>query len=93
MKKYLVKETSYATENNKNFAGMDSVSYYGKGSKRLAHHGSAAVACYSVSALHLYQIEEYGYDRECDAKRSWIYKNPENTEHWQSTVEVIEFNI
>ena len=38
-------------------------------------------------------IKGDGYTRECDAKRSWGYKNPETSKNWASTCEVVEFDI
>ena len=94
MKKYfLVKTISKATADNSNFAGTESISYYGKNQKLLGHIGSYAEASYTAMDLKEYLIKEYGYTRECDAKRSWCYKNPENSKYWTSTCEVVEFEI
>ena len=91
MKKYLVKEVSVATEQNPNFKGTYVVSYFGKGEKMVSHEGTG---CYwDKFELHPYMIEEYGYNRPQDAKRNWIFKNPENTKYWTSEVEVVEFEI
>ena len=93
MKRFLVKTISKATETNSNFAGTESISYYGKNQKLLGHIGSYAEATHSTMELKGYLVEEYGYTRECDAKRSWCYKNPENSKDWTSTCEVVEFDI
>ena len=93
MKRFLVKTISKATETNSNFAGTESISFYGKNQKLLGHTGSYAEATHSTVELKGYLVEEYGYTRECDAKRSWCYKNPENSEYWTSTCEVVEFEI
>ena len=89
MKKYLVKEISTATKDNPNFAGNVQVAIYGKDQKLISLNGSE----YDDFDFGEYGIKEYGYNRECDAKRSWIYKNPENTKYWTSTVEVICIEI
>ena len=88
MFKYIVKQVSVATEENKNFRGMVSIGYYGKDQKLIGHYGSFAKEMHDEMELTNYAIKEFGYDRLCDAKRSWIYKNPENTKYWQSTVEI-----
>ena len=97
MKRFLVKTITKATESNTNFAGTESISsYYGKNQKLLGHIGhigSYAEASHTAMYLKEYLIKEYGYTRECDAKRSWCYKNPENSKYWTSTCEVVEFDI
>ena len=93
MKRFLVKTISKATESNTNFAGTEVISFYGKNQKLLGHIGSCAEAPHTTMDLQKYLIKEYGYTRECDAKRSWCYKNPENSKYWTSTCEVVEFDI
>ena len=93
MKRYLVKHISKATPNNPNFAGLTSIAYFGKEEKLLKHEGSAAEKAYSVCDSVKWMLEDYGYKRECDARKSYIYRNPENTEFWNSTVEIVEINI
>ena len=93
MKRFLVKTISKATETNSNFAGTESISFYGKNQKLLGHIGSCAEATHTTMDLQEYLIKEYGYTRECDAKRSWCYKNPVNSEYWTSTCEIVEFDI
>lgn len=93
MKKYIVKETSYATEANENFKGQVSITYYGKDQKQIGHYGSHADAIHMMMKLNDYMIKEYGYNRLCDAKKSYMYKHPENTKYWKSFVEIIEVEI
>ena len=93
MKRFLVKIISKATENNPYFAGQECVAYHGKNQKLLGYEGSYVEAVNMVKKLDVYMIKEYGYTRECDAKRSWCYKNPENSKYWTSTCEVVEFEI
>lgn len=81
MKKYLVKEVSTATSENKNFAGEVHVSWHGKSDE----------FCYEGERFFRYLLEEYGYTRKVDAKKNWSYRNPENTRYWTSTVEIVEF--
>lgn len=38
-------------------------------------------------------IDWYGYTRECDAKKSFSYKNCESDENWNKQVEIVEFEI
>lgn len=89
MTKYIVKTTSYATENNKNFSGKMIYGLYGKNQKLLEMGGSYAEERFLDFGMSTYMLREYGYNRECDAKKSWIYKNHENTEYWKSTAEII----
>ena len=93
MKRFLVKIISKAAEINPNFAGTEVISYYGKNQKLLGHTGSYAGASHTTMDLKEYLIKEYGYTRECDAKRSWWYKNPETSKNWTSTCEVVECDI
>lgn len=96
MKKYVVKVTSIATEENLNFAGETDITYYGKDMKELAHEGDhAKQSMYGIKGLgdNPWLIDEYGYSRACDAKRSWVYKNPENSKFWQSTAEIVEAEV
>jgi len=39
------------------------------------------------------QIKEYGYDRVCDAKRSWNYNNPQNDDRWHTNVQIVEYEV
>ena len=49
----------------------------------------------SILELNNYNILNYGYNRECDAKRSWIYKNPErNSSYWTpDELEIIKVEV
>lgn len=93
MRKYIVKVTGKATENNPYFAGQEFVVYHGKDQKLLGYEGSYAEAAHMVKKLDAYMIKEYGYSRRCDAVRSWIYKNPENNPYWSTTTEIVEVNV
>lgn len=92
MKYYLVKETSKATEANVNFKGMTSITYFGKAEEQIAYDGDYKNAEWEVRPKledRMWMVREYGYKRECDARRSYIYKNPENSKFWESTVEIV----
>ena len=96
MKKYLVKITSVATKENPIFAGEIDINYYGRGESHIAHEGNHGDGIYRIGKLediNSYWIEKDGYNRECDAKRSYMYKNPENTKYWKSTAEIITVEI
>lgn len=88
MTRYLVKITYKATENNKNFAGETHVYYEGKGEKTVKDDTS----------YFPWRVEEYGYKRECDAKRNYHFHNP-TTETcngvviWEKQVEVVKVEI
>ena len=87
---YLVKHTSIATDENSNFAGKVAITYNGIGDRILACYGSYFEATHNTRELTPYMVETFGYLRECDAKRNWTYKNPENTKWWKSTVEIVD---
>lgn len=89
---YLVKMVSKATDANPNFAGEELITYHGKGDKLLKAEGSHADKVYMTCDFVRWMLEDYGYKRECDARRCWSYKNPENSKFWKSTVEVVEIN-
>ena len=93
MKKYLVKTTSVATDENPNFAGQVQICYYGKQERVLGMAGSHAKATHMESPLNLYLAREYGYNRKDHAKRAWSYRNPENTKYWTTEVDVIEVEV
>lgn len=86
---WFVKQVSRATKNNPNFAGDVSVSIYGKGQKMLAHCGNHAEKLHITQKFDPYIAKLYGYRRRHDAWKSWIYKNPENSEYWESEVSIV----
>ena len=91
MIKYLVKETSVGTEQNPNFAGHTHISYHGKQGNLCFEKSSMPYEDEKFEAYFPYFAREYGYNRICDAKKSYTYKNPENTKYWQSKVEIVMF--
>ena len=99
MKRYFVKEVSKATDNNPNFAGAISVGYFGKGDTLVANADIEHTDRYCEDMAVVFEnisnvmLAEYGYSRKCDACKNWTYNNPENTEYWQSTVEIIEVEV
>lgn len=95
MVKYIIKTYSKATKDNPNFANEDFTAYYGKNQKLIGYVGSHAEHVKSVLELNNYNILNYGYNRECDAKRSWIYKNPErNSPYWTpDELEIIKVEV
>lgn len=40
-----------------------------------------------------YFLDEYGYKSIESAKRSYAYTHPQNDEHWQTKVEIIEVEL
>ena len=90
MIKYLVKSTSVATPENRNFAGETSIYYYGKKGEVLCVEGDHAKRCHDERPMWMWGVREYGYDRISDAKRNWSFKNPQNDEYWKTTVEIVE---
>lgn len=90
MAKYLVKETSTGTQDNPNYAGETSIVYFGKADYMMAREGNHIP---QDNYNHIdYCIEEYGYNRVCDAKRSYTYRHPENSKNWTSVVEIVEID-
>lgn len=90
MVKYIVKVTSVATPENPSFAGETSIYWYGKGGEVLCVEGTHRPN--ENRPMWEWGVREYGYDRLCDAKRNWSYKNPENSKYWRSTSEIVEVN-
>ena len=93
MKKYIVKHTSKATKENANFYGQEAIGYYGKDQYLIGYYGDHAKAVFMEQEMTDWAIKEHGYNRRCDAERSYIYRYPENTKYWQSTVEIVEYDI
>ena len=91
MKRYLVKNTCVATANNLSYGGETHTYIYGKDQRLLfADTPDSFVACDWMTP---YFVKEYGYQRECDAKRCYSYTHPENTEYWRTTSEIIAVEI
>lgn len=93
MKKYIIHSVSRATKDNPNFAGDVHETYHGKGDKLIGSYGSHAERFWAVQEVTNYRLCEYGYDRLCDAKRNWSYRNPENDKYWQTEVEIKEVEL
>lgn len=90
MKKYLVKLISISTENNPNFRNQTIISYYGKNQVLIYNEGDVMIKIERSE----FMIKEYGYDRLCDAKRSWIYKSCNgNNGYWMQSTEIIEVEV
>ena len=81
---YFIKVVGKAKEGNPNFSGMSYEAIYGKGEEKLQMTGNYAEAAHVVkNTISEWEKGEYGYKRECDAKRSWIYKNSEKSKYWE----------
>lgn len=90
MKKYLVKIVSKATEANTNFSGKTITFYYGKRQKLVGSFGDEYLGDGIWDGLAM----EYGYNRECDAKRSYQYKNAVGKDsHWENEVSIVKYEI
>ena len=92
MKKYLIKSVLTATKENPNFAGAVITYWHGKGEKVVASEGNALCGWEDVKMIPYY-VNEYGYNRLCDAKKSWCYKNPENSKNWTTKVEIVTVEV
>lgn len=86
---YFVMVRSVATEENPCFAGDVQVVVIGKGSKIVAMSGSHSDNTYSRIKFNGYWAKDYGYKSEAMAKRSYDYRNPENTKYWKSTASIV----
>lgn len=93
MTKYIVKVTSVATPENPTFAGESNTYYYGRGGEVLCVEGDHAKRTHNERPMWDWGVRKYGYDRLCDAKRNWSYKNPENSKYWRSTAEIVEVEV
>jgi hypothetical protein len=91
MKRYLVKTVSTATANNQSYSGETHTYIHGKDEYLLMADTRDKFVARDL--MTPYFVRQYGYKRECDAKRSYSYKNPENTEYWRSTAEIITVEI
>lgn len=95
--RYVVKETSVATENNRNFAGEIGITYHGKGTKLLAcagsHYENDPFMKWYCQPIQRHALMEYGYLTEGQAKKSYCYKKPENSEYWKSSAEIVRIEI
>ena len=85
MVNYVVKVIAKAKDTNPSFAGETHIFYYGK-----AEHLLVSKDRYENSLPYLdVMAANYGYSRECDARRSYIYKTRfDEEEFWVNTVTI-----
>ncbi len=84
---FLVESIATATERNENFRGEAHLRYYGKEQKCL--YSDAPDPFSRKNDLIPYFVMKYGYTRECDARRSWIYNHPEiDLPYWNTEVSI-----
>lgn len=85
-------ETYFAVESilSANYANADPdavVMYiYGKGDEILLSDGDKNL---NINHMTPFLVREYGYKRECDAKRSWAYRNPEVNRYWKAETRIV----
>lgn len=84
---YLISDTMTATAFNEANAGRVTTRYYGKGQEVLFAEGTYNGFC-DCNRLDAYNVRKYGYKRETDAKRSYIYKNAHDDRSWKENVSV-----
>ena len=90
-KRFLIKVTATATDDNPNFKGDVNVFFYGKGSELLDIKTSRE---YDRKRMTSYDILKFGYSRKCDASRAFVFKNLNcGFEKWTSTAEIVEYNV
>ena len=84
---YLIDSISTATPENDNFKGHMENRIHGKGDYTLFCETTDGWRNFNLLAP--YWVREYGYKRECDAKRNWSYNHPENSKYWKTEVKII----
>ena len=88
---YLVKTVTKATEYNEFSKGAVHTHVFGKNCEMLfAETGDPWI---DRDYMTPYYIRNYGYKRECDARRSFAYKNPERSIYWTERPEIIAVDI
>ena len=91
-KRYLVKCTEIATENNPRHPN-ETIRIYGKGSEIVYAHGTWN-GFYDCDKLQYGIVARYGFKRECDAKKSYQYKNEGRSDSMVNrTVEIICYEL
>ena len=86
MTKYVIKVVSTAKDTNPSFAGDTNVYYYGK-----AQYLLVSKSRYENNLPYLdVMAANYGYDRECDARKSYIYKTRFDKEEFWTSITTIE---
>lgn len=98
MTKYIIKITEIAKDSNTYFAGDTHVYYYGKKEELIGDEiFGTSDSSYPLIGMDYFNffVHRYGYNRECDAKKSWLYKNPaKNREFWEDEViEIIKVEV
>jgi hypothetical protein len=86
MIKYVVKVVSTAKDSNPSFVGNVNIYYYGKDQYLLASKDRHADNLSYLNNMAL----SYGYNRECDAKKSYFYKTRNNFDEFWTNVTTIE---
>lgn len=90
-RRYLVKTTTRATEQNTFCPGAVHTHIFGKAEEMLfANTGDPWIDRDNLTPRF---VLEYGYKRESDAKRAYSYKNPERSVYWQERPEIIEVEV
>ena len=89
---YLVKVINRANPNNQNFAGAVHIGVYGKNQvlvSRACDHGED----FSIERdVMPYFLKEYGYKRECDARRSYMFNFSQDERFWKTETSIIEID-
>ena len=86
---YLVKATQTEKDGNERISW-----YYGKDQKLLKSEGHKAEDSWlDFDWINEHTLNEYGYKRLCDAKRSYSFKNAHDTEKWVASVEIVTYGM
>ena len=86
MTKYVIKVVFAAKDSNPSFAGDVNIYYYGKAQCLLVSKSRYANNLPYLDIM----AANYGYDRECDARKSYIYKTRNDSEEFWTSVTTIE---
>ena len=92
--KYIVHSVSRATDKNVNFKGDVVETYHGKHNHLCGMYHNRGENCFNDKPfLADYDARHYGYDRIADARRNYEFTHPENTDFWQTEVEIIAIEV
>ena len=86
---YLIESINTATNLNDEFPGVCELRYYGKENKCLYCAGTPNGWTDHSHLWTPYFVREYGYKRECDAKRNWVYKHSESNKYWKNETRIV----
>lgn len=90
--RYMIRTTQAATPKNVNNLGVVTERICGKSEEILYEKGSVD-GWFDKNWLTARNVLEYGYKRECDAKRSFFYRSNHSDYAWTCTAEIVRYEI